>query len=130
MTREAAITPIFFSEAQAQGLVAKAAKAGVSIRASDQIFRVCGEEAIACIRLIRPWHARLCGCFVAEACRGRGYGKMLVLHRLEIARRNFEVRMVDTYAFRSSLFLSLGFEAVRSYAIGTTLLRLRTNDAS
>jgi hypothetical protein len=113
-----------FSAVEAEGLVERARRAGVTIRPTDAIYRVSGVAALACVRTVRPGHLRLCGCFVGEENRGQGWGRALVLRRL-VAIFHGGARMVDTYAFRPALFLSLGFEAVRDYKVGTTLLRLR-----
>lgn len=112
-----------FDEVSSRGLVASAKAEGITIRRGDRIFSVQGEKAVGCLRMIGSGHARLCDCYVDGSSRGRGAGTALVLHRLNEAVRVPSVRVVDTYAFRSRLFISIGFEAVRSFSIGTTLLR-------
>lgn len=118
-----------FEMVDAAGIVESARKDRVTIKPSDVIFVADGVRAVACVRMIghgrnRGRLARLCGCWVAKEYRGRGIGRDLVAARLRFIREDTAAAAVDTYAFSSRLFLSLGFEKRTSYKIGTTLLRL------
>lgn len=121
------ILQVPFDMLEKAGYVAEAKRAGVTIRATDRIFAVEGAAAFACIRKIRPRWMRLCGCYVRKDFRKLGYGKALVLHRIDYIQKYTAATVIDTYAFRKKLFLSLGFQEVAGYKIGTTLLRLKTN---
>lgn len=119
------ISVIQFSVMESAGYIAMARKAGVTIRERDTIFTIEGALAFACVRMVHSRYARLCGCFVAPGYRNKGYGKALVLHRLEFIECETSAVIVDTYARRKNLFLSLGFNEIAGYKIGTTLLRKR-----
>ena len=118
------ILPISYDIMEAAGHVHTAKKAGVTIRPRDTIFAVQGANAFACVRMIKPRWARLCGCFVGKEFRGHGLGTALIAHRLEFIHNNTAAEIVDTFAFRKPLFLSLGFKEIKGFKIGTTQLRL------
>jgi GNAT superfamily N-acetyltransferase len=117
------LTPVAYEIAAAAGLV-EAAKVGrVTIKPSDQLFAVDRRRAVACVRYVRRHLARLCGCWVDPGERGKGLGDLLVRGRLAYLEHHTSVSVIDTYAFRKPLFLSLGFEEKAGFKIGTTLLR-------
>ena len=105
------------------GIVLAAKSDRVTIKPTDQCFAIDKARAVACVRMIRRRLARLCGCWVDEAYRGQGIGRELVLARIAFIENHTSAKAIDTYAFNSQLFESLGFTARQSYKIGTTLLR-------
>jgi GNAT superfamily N-acetyltransferase len=116
------IVQIPFEIAVSAGLVAAAKKAKVSIRQRDIVFVVEGVRAVGCLRKMNSLTVRLCGCWVAEDQRGKGYGKALVEHRFKYACQNTSAKKVDTFAFRNVLFEKLGFVPSQKFKIGTTHL--------
>lgn len=81
-------------------------------------------RVVACGYVRRlPLRARLGGCFVLPEFRGRGLGEELVRVRFDVARGAADV--VDVFAFRSRLFLKLGFAPRRTFKLGTTHLEWR-----
>lgn len=118
--------PIVFSDyeiAKLSGIVADAAKERVTIKPTDEVYLVEGIRAVACIRVIKRSLARMCGCWVAPEHRGRGIGEALVKYRIDHIINHRSCKCIDTYAFNSRLYRSLGFEERSSYQIGTKLLR-------
>jgi len=106
-----------------EGIVERARREGIIMRGSDTIF--AQSRSAACLRRIGQHTLRFCGCWVAPEERGLGIGKRLVAERLAYASGIENVSTLDTYAFHPRLFVSLGFESIRTYKIGTTYLRKR-----
>lgn len=119
------IVQINFELAVAAKLVAMAKKERVSIRQRDLVFVVDGARAIGCIRKLNSITHRLCGCWVSDEFRGKGIGRSLVEYRFRFAVYNTSAKVVDTFAFHSALFESLGFVAKRKFKMGTTHLVYR-----
>jgi hypothetical protein len=116
------VLQIPFDLAVASGLVAKAKRDRVSIRQRDIIFVVDGKPAIGCLRKLNSIAVRLCGCWVAPEFRCQGLGKLLVEHRFAYGCQNTSAKKLDTFAFRPSLFESLGFVHLKKFKMGTTHL--------
>jgi hypothetical protein len=96
----------------------------VSFRSGDQIYGVLQADylfVVGCLRRMNPIRMRLCGAWVAPLVRGRGWGEECLRYRL--AHIPADIQVIDTFAFRARLYLSLGFVAGRQYKIGTTYLR-------
>lgn len=108
-------------------LISQAKKDRVTIKSTDLTFAIDGVRAVACVRFIRNRLARLCGCWISPEFRDQGIGKQFVLSRIAFIENHTSANAIDTFAFNSRLYLSLGFESRASFKIGTTLLRKVVN---
>lgn len=120
--KEVKIVQVHFDIAVAAGLVAMAKKDKVSIRQRDIVFVAEGIPAIGCLRKLNSITVRLCGCWVHPDHRGKGIGKTLVEYRFIYGTQNTSAKKLDTFAFRSRLFESLGFKPFKKFKMGTTHL--------
>lgn len=104
-------------------LVSHAKRDRVTIKSTDLTFAIDGVRAVGCVRFIRNRLARMCGCWIAPEFRGKGFGRQFVISRIAFIEHHTSAKAIDTFAFNSSLYLSLGFELRANFKIGTSLLR-------
>lgn len=107
------------TEDESQEMALPASADRVTVHPGDENYGIPG-VAVGALNW-RGRRAKLRGCWVHPAHRGRGLGKALVLLRWFLAWAR-GATAVETFAFNRDLFVRLGFTAKQNYRMGTTRL--------